>query len=79
MPNMTGPELVELVRDAEPTLPVLYMSGYSQEVLGTDDRDDGVPLLEKPFDEAGILHSVHEAIAAAGRPRQHETVGEGDL
>ena len=47
MPNMTGPVLVELVRDLDPAPPVLYMSGYSEDVLGTDDaRRRGTPARE---------------------------------
>jgi PAS domain S-box-containing protein len=64
MPHMTGPQLAEILRDLEPALPVLYMSGYAEGVLGPATLDDGVPLLEKPFDEAAILHSVHDTIAA---------------
>jgi hypothetical protein len=29
--------------------------------------DDGDPLIEKPFDEVGILEIVHETIAAGTR------------
>jgi FixJ family two-component response regulator len=70
MPNMTGPQLVELVRELEPSLSVLYMSGYSQDVLGPDAHDD-IPLLEKPFDDVGLLRSVHETIAAGAARRRH--------
>jgi hypothetical protein len=47
---------------------VLYMSGYAQNILGPQRAlDDGVALIQKPFNEITLLHSVHEAITAGVR------------
>jgi CheY-like chemotaxis protein len=66
MPEMSGPRLAELIHERDPDLPVLYMSGYSNGLLGNArvlDRD--VPLLEKPFTAGELLHRLHEAVSHA--------------
>ncbi|SDY90110.1 PAS domain S-box-containing protein [Micromonospora pattaloongensis] len=74
MPHMSGRELAERLRLHRPDLRVLFMSGYSQEVLGPGKAlDEGVTLLAKPFTEAALLAKVHAALAGgvAGSPSLH--------
>jgi CheY-like chemotaxis protein len=71
MPEMSGPRLAELVHERAPGLPVVYMSGYSNGLLGSTrvlDRD--IPLLEKPFTAHDLLHKLHDALRPheAGTP-----------
>jgi two-component system, cell cycle sensor histidine kinase and response regulator CckA len=69
MPEMSGPRLAELVHERRPELPVLYMSGYSNGLLGeTRVLDSGIPFLEKPFTAAELLHKLDEALAADPAP-----------
>jgi two-component system cell cycle sensor histidine kinase/response regulator CckA len=64
MPEMSGPRLVELLHERRPDLPVLYMSGYSNGLLGTTHiLDESVALIEKPFTGPGLLHKLHDAMA----------------
>ena len=63
MPPSRGLHLAEHLRAAA-HLQVLFMSGYSDGVLGPRIPDGGPPLLEKPFDEASILSRVHDTIVA---------------
>jgi two-component system cell cycle sensor histidine kinase/response regulator CckA len=59
MPEITGPKLAELVRRERPDLPVLFMSGYSNGLLGTTHvLDDGIAFIEKPFTSGDLLHKV---------------------
>ena len=59
MPEMTGPRLAELARRERPDLPVLYMSGYSNGLLGTTHvLDQGIAFIEKPFTSGDLLHKV---------------------
>jgi CheY-like chemotaxis protein len=60
MPGMTGAELIALVRDQAPTLPILLVTGDigKSDGLGTD-----IALLEKPFREAGLLAAVSKQLA----------------
>ena len=66
MPEMSGPRLAELVHERAPGLPVLYMSGYSNGLLGTTRvLGEEFPLLEKPFTADDLLHKLHEALSLA--------------
>ena len=50
MPNMTGMELLEKVKDKYPKMPVVLISGYS--MLNSNEMDGGVKpdgFLAKPF------------------------------
>jgi PAS domain S-box-containing protein len=63
MPGMSGPELAERLRPERPEMSVLYMSGYTEEIVaqhGTMGR--GTRLLTKPFSVAALARSVHEVL-----------------
>ena len=66
MPEMSGPRLAELVHEKAPSLPVLYMSGYSNGLLGSARvLDSGIPFLEKPFTATDLLCKLHDALAVS--------------
>jgi CheY-like chemotaxis protein len=66
MPQVSGRELAEAIHRWRPDLPVLFMSGYSAGVLGPQRAlDDGIALVQKPFDERTLLDRVHAALVAA--------------
>jgi CheY-like chemotaxis protein len=63
MPGMTGPELGKALSASHPTLRVLYMSGYSAAVLGTQGHlDDDSVLIQKPFNRDTLLAAVERAL-----------------
>jgi len=63
MPRMSGRELAERIQDVQPGLPVLFMSGYSQGVLGPQRIvDDNVALIQKPFNERALLDYVRRSL-----------------
>jgi PAS domain S-box-containing protein len=65
MPAMSGAELAERLLETRPDLKVLYMSGYTSDVVlrhGPRDRDAAV--LEKPFSAERLLSSVRESLEA---------------
>jgi two-component system cell cycle sensor histidine kinase/response regulator CckA len=63
MPEMSGRRLADLIHQAAPGLPVLYMSGYSNGLLGTTHVLDGdISFLEKPFTAHDLLHKIAEVI-----------------
>jgi CheY-like chemotaxis protein len=50
MPGMDGPELARRALELRPGLPVLYMSGYTDdEIVRRGLLDAGQPFLQKPF------------------------------
>ncbi len=64
MPGMNGKELYERAAEKQPGLKVLYMSGYTDNVVvhhGVLDED--VQLLQKPFTVQGLVDKVQEALA----------------
>jgi two-component system cell cycle sensor histidine kinase/response regulator CckA len=65
MPEMSGLELRQRLRAARPGLPVLLMSGYSEEAI-TRLGSQGAPgpLIEKPFTVQGLLDQVRRVLAA---------------
>jgi PAS domain S-box-containing protein len=71
MPGMLGVEVVARVRATRPQLPVLFISGYAQQVLdfhgiAAHDHD----ILQKPFAEAALLNRVRQALNRATIPAQ---------
>jgi PAS domain S-box-containing protein len=62
MPEMGGLELAERVRETDPELPVLLMSGYAATEI---ERRGGVPegarFLQKPFGPDALLSAVRQA------------------
>jgi CheY-like chemotaxis protein len=58
MPELTGPELVQRLREARPGLPALYMSGYANDPITRRGGLEvpGVDILPKPFslDQLGV-------------------------
>jgi PAS domain S-box-containing protein len=60
MPDMLGTELVEQVEAVRPGLGVVFMSGYSHEVLAPQAlaESSGRAFIEKPFSAKGLLETV---------------------
>jgi PAS domain S-box-containing protein len=68
MPGINGRQLAEKLAAAHPSTPVLYLSGYTDEILGPQGvLAPGVDLLHKPFTTAELLAAVGRRIGAAGR------------
>jgi DNA-binding NtrC family response regulator len=67
MPEMSGLELREQLRSLRPDLPVLLMSGYSEEAIARLATEDSLGLVvEKPFTAQGILEKVRSALGSGG-------------
>ncbi len=59
MPEMSGPELVRALRAHHSSLPVVYMSGYTDDVLESAELDkDGTAFLRKPFGNEELIAAV---------------------
>jgi two-component system, cell cycle sensor histidine kinase and response regulator CckA len=65
MPGMSGPDLATSVRAARPEIKVLFMSGYTDEVMGFHGvLRSGTQFIQKPFAADALLAKVREAIDA---------------
>lgn len=62
MKGMNGPELVLRMMDTHPEMKVVYMSGYTGELVMHQGLQGGIRLLEKPFTRWALLKSIDEAL-----------------
>ena len=62
MPRMNGTELATRLWQIRPGMPVLFMSGYSENPL-TEGVRNGACFLRKPFTSQGLIERVRHAIA----------------
>jgi CheY-like chemotaxis protein len=64
MPELNGPDLVQKLRQVQPSLRVLYITGYaSQQILPTDALGMGTDLLHKPFTQRELDLKIHSLLA----------------
>ena len=71
MPEMTGPELIRIIKGKRPEVAVLFVTGY----VGDGEGDDlvGYELLRKPFTVSALANAVATALSrheppASGSP-----------
>jgi two-component system, cell cycle sensor histidine kinase and response regulator CckA len=63
MPGISGSELAEGARRIRPGISVLFMSGYTDQVISHHGMlDPGVELIQKPFDSDSLLAKVREML-----------------
>jgi DNA-binding NtrC family response regulator len=63
MPLMSGRELVEQLRESRPETRVIYMSGYTDDVLAyRGDLGPDINFLQKPFAPEALAKKVREAL-----------------
>ncbi|NTW48582.1 MAG: PAS domain S-box protein [Chlorobiales bacterium] len=65
MPGMNGRELAEKISAIKPDLKVLYMSGYTADMIGRHGiLDEGVHFIAKPFSLDELARKVREMLEA---------------
>ena len=64
MPGMQGTELARRLAAIRPSLPVLYMSGFTDGALGAADLPADVSFLAKPFTIESFARAVRSALGA---------------
>ena len=63
MRRMSGPELVDRLSASNPGLKVVYMSGYTGELIAEREiLKRGITLLEKPFTRTALLNTIHTTL-----------------
>jgi len=66
MPGMSGPELFDKLQATDPALRVLYMSGYSGDIISRQGMlEPGLSLLQKPFSVEELLTKLRQVIGAS--------------
>jgi CheY-like chemotaxis protein len=67
MPGMSGSVLAERLRQTQPDLKVLYMSGYTDNaIVHHGVLDAGTPFLQKPFNIVDLGAKIRELLSAKG-------------
>ena len=63
MPHMSGPQLAKRLRSVLPGLPIVYMSGYTDDEIGRHGvLQDGTVFVQKPFTEKSLLRTVRATL-----------------
>ncbi|HKN36942.1 MAG TPA: ATP-binding protein [Terriglobales bacterium] len=69
MPGMNGRELAQRFFEQRPDTKVIYMSGYTENVVGSNGTlDTGITLLQKPFTLQALRQKVREVLDAEALP-----------
>jgi DNA-binding NtrC family response regulator len=63
MPKMTGPELGRHLIRLKPNLPIVFMSGYSDDPMVTELQRVPPIFLAKPFTADALIEKVRQALA----------------
>ena len=66
MPGVSGPHLMEQLKEVRRDFKVIYMSGYADNtIVKLAILDQGIPFLQKPFTQDSLLHKVREVLDQA--------------
>jgi two-component system cell cycle sensor histidine kinase/response regulator CckA len=69
LPGLSGRELVERLAAVRPSLPSLFMSGYTQEIVDNHGvLRSGLSFLQKPFTPQALLMKVRELLDGHAAP-----------
>ena len=70
MPGMNGKELYKKCAATHPRLKVLFMSGYTNNIIGSHGvLDRGVDFIQKPFSNLAMAQKVREVLDKPNPPR----------
>lgn len=62
MPEMSGLELAQRLKGSKPNLKVLYMSGYTDQMIVHHGLLVGEDFLQKPFAPLSLAHKVRKVL-----------------
>ena len=64
MPEMNGRDLANRLQEIDPNIKVLFMSGYTNNVIvHRGVLDDGINFISKPFSQKELAVKVHEVLS----------------
>jgi two-component system cell cycle sensor histidine kinase/response regulator CckA len=77
MPNMDGPTLVRAAKRLRPETRIIFMSGYAEEAFRkSEDRDENMHFLPKPFGLKQLVAKVKEVLSDAPPAKRAAALSE---
>ena len=67
MPRMRGPLLAKQIVKQRTGIAVVFLSGYTEEVISQSDGIAGFTLVEKPYTADALLRSIRRALDDSSR------------
>ena len=77
LPGEAGPALAARLRQADPGLNVLYVTGYAEQMKILETRHE--KFLAKPFSSEKLLNAVGEVLATSDLDLSHDDLDHDDL
>jgi two-component system, cell cycle sensor histidine kinase and response regulator CckA len=71
MPELTGPDLARTIADADATMPILYVSGFTADAFLSGESEHSL-FLPKPFTPVQLAQSVARALASRRTPNRRD-------
>ena len=63
MPNVNGRELYDQLLEIRPDLKVLFMSGYTEDIIAHHGvLEEGTPYIQKPFSLEALSRKVRQVL-----------------
>jgi two-component system cell cycle sensor histidine kinase/response regulator CckA len=62
MPNLSGPDLMKRIKEDQPDIPCIFMSGYDVTQINQRGIDAGCDYLRKPFTPESLLKRVRTTL-----------------
>ena len=79
MPQVSGRELARRLSQAQPSLKVLFMSGYTDNLIVRDGvLDPGIHFIEKPFSPEALAHKIRSVLGPPLAPSSRILVVEDE-
>ena len=81
MPGMTGPELVENVRELRPDMPIIFCSGFSEKFTPEQAKAMGIPeFLVKPVSRQELGEAIRRTLSPkeSNTEQPEESAGDSD-
>jgi len=79
MPGMNGPALAKEVRALRPETKILYMTGYSGELIRADMLIPGVSFIQKPFTPADLGRKISKMLSGKSRACTCEAISRHEI
>lgn len=75
MPGMSGPMLVDKLREMDSHVQIMFMSGFHErQVVQRYVLEEGFRMILKPFTLRDLRQAVKEAIEATPKPQEPENI-----